>query len=103
MPVPSFHNILVELDPTILNALRSKLHKVFNVGPLVLPSSSLKQLLDVNLVRHGCILWFKKQNDGSLLQVALDNEVFKEFLWVFPSYIYRNLHRVPNVIWHLLT
>ncbi|WMV12890.1 hypothetical protein MTR67_006275 [Solanum verrucosum] len=86
VPVPSFHNILVELDPTIRNALRSKLHKVFNVGSLVLPSSSLKQLFDVNLVRHGCILWFKKQNDGSLLQVALDNEVFKEFLWVVNTY-----------------
>ncbi|KAH0688966.1 hypothetical protein KY289_016324 [Solanum tuberosum] len=86
VPIPSFHNILVELDPTILNALRSKLHKVFNVGPLVLPSSSLKQLFDVNLVRHGCILWFKKQNDGSLLQVAWDNEVFTEFLWVVNTY-----------------
>ncbi|KAG5628861.1 hypothetical protein H5410_000578 [Solanum commersonii] len=86
VPVPSFHNTLVELDPTILNALRSKLHKVFNVGSLVLLSSSLKQLFDVNLVRHGCILWFKKQNDGSLLQVALNNEVFKEFLWVVNTY-----------------
>ncbi|KAH0704056.1 hypothetical protein KY285_018334 [Solanum tuberosum] len=86
VPVPSFHNILVELDPTVLNALRSKLHKMFNVGPLVLPSSSLKQLLDVNLVRHGCILWFKKQNDGSLLKVSLDNEVLEEFLWIVNTY-----------------
>ncbi|KAH0656890.1 hypothetical protein KY290_019096 [Solanum tuberosum] len=86
VPVPSFHNILVELDPTVLNALRSKLHKVFNVGPLVLPSSSLNQLLDVNLVRHGCILWFKKQNDGSLLKVSLDNEVLEEFIWVVNTY-----------------
>ncbi|KAK4730233.1 hypothetical protein R3W88_023221 [Solanum pinnatisectum] len=99
--------ILVELDPTILNALRSKLHKVFNVDPLVLPSSSLKQLLDVNLVRHGCILWFKKQNDGSLLKVALDNEVFKEFLWVVNTYkeehdntVLEDLcEKMPNYIW----
>ncbi|KAG5585099.1 hypothetical protein H5410_045533 [Solanum commersonii] len=97
VPVPSFDNILVELDPTILNALRSKLHKVFNVGPLVLPSSSLKQLFDVNLVRHGCILWFKKQNDGSLLQVAWDNEVFKEFLWVVNTYKEEHDNTVINL------
>ncbi|KAK4721874.1 hypothetical protein R3W88_012107 [Solanum pinnatisectum] len=60
LPMPSIHNVLEELNPTIFNALRSKLHKVFNVGTLVPPSSSLKKLFDVNLVRHGYILWFKK-------------------------------------------
>uniref|UniRef100_M1E0Z0 Charged multivesicular body protein 4b n=1 Tax=Solanum tuberosum TaxID=4113 RepID=M1E0Z0_SOLTU len=82
MPTPSILNVLEELDPTIFNALRSKLHKVFNVGTLVPPSSSPKKLFDVNLVGHGYILWFKKQNKGSLLNVALDNEASKELLWV---------------------
>ena len=48
----------IMLDPVILNALISKLHKMFNINPFVLPSSSPKQLLDVNLIIHGCILWF---------------------------------------------
>ncbi|KAK6779698.1 hypothetical protein RDI58_021882 [Solanum bulbocastanum] len=84
--MPSIHNVLEELDPTILNPLSSKLHNVFKVDPLVLPSSSPKKLLDVYLVRHGCILWFEKQNEESLLKVALDIEASKEFLWVVNTY-----------------
>ncbi|KAG5578733.1 hypothetical protein H5410_049360 [Solanum commersonii] len=64
VPVPSFHNILVELDPTILNALRSKLHKVFNVD--MDASSGLKSKM--------------------LLKVSLDNEVLEKFLWVVNTY-----------------
>ncbi|KAG5584565.1 hypothetical protein H5410_044999 [Solanum commersonii] len=86
VPMPSIYNVLEELDPTILNALSSKLHKVFKVGPLVLSSSSPKKLLDVYLVRHGCILWFEKQNEESLLKVALYIEASKEFLWVVNTY-----------------
>uniref|UniRef100_M1ARB9 Structural constituent of ribosome n=1 Tax=Solanum tuberosum TaxID=4113 RepID=M1ARB9_SOLTU len=82
LPMPSIHNVLEELNPTIFNALRLKLHKVFNVVTLVPPSSSTKKLFDVNLVRHGYILWFKKQNKRPLLNVALDNEASKELLWV---------------------
>ncbi|KAK4369749.1 hypothetical protein RND71_009224 [Anisodus tanguticus] len=80
--MPSIQNTLEDLDPTTKNALHSKFYQVFNVGPLVLPSSPLKKLLGVYLVRHGCILWFEKQQEGSVLEVALDNEAFEEFLWV---------------------
>ncbi|PHT33217.1 hypothetical protein CQW23_29554 [Capsicum baccatum] len=73
---------LEESDPTINSALNSKLHQVFNVFPLVLPSSLSKELFGDYLVRCGCILWFEKQKEGSVLEVALDNEAFEEFFWI---------------------
>ncbi|KAM3323563.1 hypothetical protein P3S67_004714 [Capsicum chacoense] len=33
-------------------------------------------------IRCGCILWFEKQKEGSMLEVALDNEALKKFFWV---------------------
>ncbi|KAJ8528208.1 hypothetical protein K7X08_021900 [Anisodus acutangulus] len=82
VPMPSTNNALEELDPTINNVLKSKLHKVFNVGPSALPSSSPKKLVGVNRVGDGCILWFEKQKKSSSLEVALGNAAFEEFLWV---------------------
>ncbi|PHT83149.1 hypothetical protein T459_11592 [Capsicum annuum] len=80
--MPPIQTALEESDPTINSDLNSKLHQVFNVCPLVLPSSLSKELFGDYLVRCGCILWFEKQKEGSMLEVALDNEAFEEFFWV---------------------
>ncbi|PHT99207.1 hypothetical protein BC332_31814 [Capsicum chinense] len=80
--MPPIQTALEESDPTINSDLNSKLHQVFNVCPLVLPSSLSKELFGDYLVRCGCILWFEKQKEGSMLEVALDNEAFEGFFWV---------------------
>ncbi|KAF3633495.1 hypothetical protein FXO38_22259 [Capsicum annuum] len=51
--MPPIQTALEESDPTINSDLNSKLHQVFNVCPLVLPS---KELFGDYLVRCGCIL-----------------------------------------------
>ncbi|PHU02240.1 hypothetical protein BC332_27491 [Capsicum chinense] len=79
--IPPIQTALEESDPTINSDLNSKLHQVFNVCPLVLRSLS-KELFGDYLVRCGCILWFEKQKEGPMLEVALDNEAFEEFFWV---------------------
>ncbi|PHT67596.1 hypothetical protein T459_27083 [Capsicum annuum] len=79
--MPPIQTTLEESDPTINSDLNSKLHQVFNVCPLVLRSLS-KELFGDYLVRCGCILWFEKQKEGPMLEVALDNEAFEEFFWV---------------------
>ncbi|PHU20441.1 hypothetical protein BC332_11592 [Capsicum chinense] len=53
VPMPPIQTALEESDPTINSDLNSKLHQVFNVCPLVLPS---KELFGDYLVRCGCIL-----------------------------------------------
>ncbi|KAF3639724.1 hypothetical protein FXO38_04386 [Capsicum annuum] len=77
--MPPIQTALEESDPTINSDLNSKLHQVFNVCPLVLPSSLSKELFGDYLVRCGYILWFEKQKEGSMLEVALDNKAFEEF------------------------
>ncbi|KAM3377112.1 hypothetical protein P3S68_009525 [Capsicum galapagoense] len=79
--MPPIQTALEESDPTINSDLKSKLHQMLNVCPLFLPSLS-QELFDDYLVRYGCILWFKKQKERSMLEVTLDNEAFEEFFWV---------------------
>ncbi|MCD9643058.1 hypothetical protein HAX54_030165 [Datura stramonium] len=47
MPISSMHDALEELNPTISNDLKSKLHEMLNLA-----SSSPKKLFGVNLVGH---------------------------------------------------
>ncbi|KAJ8555526.1 hypothetical protein K7X08_013022 [Anisodus acutangulus] len=90
-------NDFEKLDLTINNDLNSKLHQVFNVDPLVLPSSSSKKLFGVYLVGYGYIIWFEKQKEESVLEVALGNEAFEEFLWVVNSDKEEHINTVVSV------
>ncbi|PHU22747.1 hypothetical protein BC332_07854 [Capsicum chinense] len=80
--MPLIQIALEESGPSINSDLNSKLHQVFKVCPLVLSYSLSKKLFGDYLVRYGYILWFEKQKEGSMLEVALDNEAFEEFFWV---------------------
>ncbi|PHU27942.1 hypothetical protein BC332_00035 [Capsicum chinense] len=80
--MPPIQTAFEESDPTINSDLNSKPHQVFNVFPLILSSTLSKELFGDYLVRCGCILWFEKQKEGSMLEVALDNEASEKFFWV---------------------
>ncbi|KAM3205467.1 anthocyanidin 3-O-glucosyltransferase [Capsicum annuum] len=62
-------NSFEELSPTINKDLKSKLQKVYNVGPLVLESSN-NVSLEVDSDESGCIEWLDKQNQKSVVYIS---------------------------------
>ncbi|KAK6942411.1 hypothetical protein RJ641_027788 [Dillenia turbinata] len=58
-------NTFEEIDPTIVNALESKLKKLLRIGPLSLSMDS-----EPASDEYGCILWLDKQKPTSVIYVG---------------------------------
>ncbi|KAL2482839.1 UDP-glycosyltransferase 78D2 [Forsythia ovata] len=63
-------NSFEELEPTIMNVLKSKFNKVLNIGPVSLTSPPVSA--DIS-DEHGCIPWLDKHDARSVVYIGFGN------------------------------
>ncbi|GAV89279.1 UDPGT domain-containing protein [Cephalotus follicularis] len=64
-------NSFEELDPTVINILKSRFKKLLNVGPFILTSPSSAAIPD----EHGCLQWLDKQKPASVAYISFGSVI----------------------------